>query len=107
LLLKLGEAALHADPLTARLSARTMIEDGLSALCDTTLDGLVAAAVGKQPVPVVPVAFLRGVMDARHPDAGRAAWVAERAQKLLADWPNNAIARRLLADALYRQSELS
>jgi predicted Zn-dependent protease len=109
LLLKLGDAALKADPLTARLHARAMIETGLSALRDSTLDELVAAAVGKQPAPVVPVAFLRGVMDARNPDTEteRAAWVAARAQKLLADWPDDALARRLQADALYRQAELS
>ena len=46
-------------------------------------------------------------MDARNPDVERAAWVAARAQKLLADWPDDALARRLLADTLYRQSELS
>jgi hypothetical protein len=46
-------------------------------------------------------------MDARDPDAERLGWVAARAQKLLEDWPNDSLARRLMADSLYRQSELS
>jgi len=107
LLLKLGEQALRNDPLTARLYARAMVEDGLSALRDGTLDELVAAATGKQPTPLVPVAFLRGVMDARNLDTERTAWLAARAQKLLVDWPDSPLARRVMADALYRQSELS
>jgi predicted Zn-dependent protease len=107
LLLKLGKAALHADPLTARLSARAMVEDGLGVLRDATLDELVAAALDKQQGPAVPVAFLRGVLDARGADADRAAWVAARAQKLLADWPEDGFVRRVQGDALYRQSELS
>ena len=51
--------------------------------------------------------FLRGVLDARGIDPDRAAWVAARAQKLLSDWPDDPSARRLIADALYRRSELS
>lgn len=107
LLMKLGDAALRGDPLTARLAARAMVEDGLSGQRDGTLDEIVAAAVGKQKAPVVPVAFLRGVMDVQPTDADRAAWVAARAQKLLADWPDDPLARRVMADALYRQSEMA
>ena len=84
-----------------------MVEDGLFALADGAADDVVKAAVGKQPSPVVPVGFLRGVLDARGIDPDRAAWVAARAQKLLSDWPDDPSARRLIADALYRRSELS
>ena len=107
LLARLGDHAAKADPLTARLTARARVEEGPWSPPDRMADELAVAAIGKHASPLIPVAFLRGVMDARNPDATRAAWVAARAQKLLADWPDDVLARRLLADALYRQSELS
>jgi hypothetical protein len=46
------------------------------------------------------------VLDAP-PDAARAKWVADQADRLLARRPDDPAARRVLADALARRSELS
>jgi hypothetical protein len=93
------------DPVRARRFARALVEsDQPIGEIEEATDEVVR---GEQPSPAVPVAFLRGLLDARPPTAERAGWVADRAQKLLADWPNDPSARRVLADALYRQSELS
>jgi hypothetical protein len=108
LLRGLDRPVLLADPQGVRRYGRALVE------CETPLgeigkeaEGLRRTAVEKRAAPAVPVALLRGVLDARDPTAGRAGWVADRARKLLADWPEDSSSRRLMADALYRQSELS
>jgi predicted Zn-dependent protease len=106
LLVSVGKPALWADPVRARRFARAMVESGRPMReVEEAADEAKAAAEPRSPV--VPVAFLRGVLDARPPTADRAAWVASRAEKLLAVWPDHTPTRRVLADALYRQSGLS
>jgi hypothetical protein len=103
LLLKLGRPALLADPLRVRQYARALVEAG------TPLGeiGETADELAKAHQPALPVAFLLGVLEARRPDADRAKWVVARADALLAARPTSPLARRLLAEARYRQSELA
>jgi hypothetical protein len=93
-----------ADPARTRRYALALVEsdrpiEEVREVADEVL------RIGKPTAAAV--AFLRGVLDARRPGADRAAWVADRARKLLADRPGESLPRRLLAEALYRQSELS
>lgn len=103
---QLGDATLAADPGSARAYTRALAEGGLGVQVDGFLALVEGAAVkANSPVPIA--AALRGWLDAP-PDPARAAAVAARADRLLADrWPDQPDLFRLRADALSRVAELS
>jgi predicted Zn-dependent protease len=105
LLRSFGEPALRTDPRLVRLYARALVEAGQAADGEQFASELEKAELGR-PVPVLGVSYLRGLFDAK-PDLARARRVADRANRLLANWPDDPGACRVLADALFRQSELA
>jgi predicted Zn-dependent protease len=101
-----GHMALRTEPALLRLHARALAEAKMTARAEEMFDELEKRErEGRRPHPVLGVALLRGVLDAK-PDAARAVWVARRATRLLAGWPDDVAARWLLADAQFRRSEL-
>jgi hypothetical protein len=105
LLRGLDRSVLLAEPARARRYALALVESGKS-IEEVGKEADELLGIGK-PSAGASVAFFRGVLDARRPSADRAAWVADRARKLVADRPGESLPRRLLAEALYRRSELS
>src|SRR5205807_2009885 len=89
-----------------RAYARALAESGL----DVRIDGFLALAEEtsvKANAPTVVAAALRGWSEAP-PTAARAAAVAAKADRLIADrWPDSADLFRLRADALARVAELT
>jgi Flp pilus assembly protein TadD len=104
----LGTEAARADPMVAWLFARALVENGQFGEAGERMDAQEARGH-----PAAAVAFLRGVFDAapaRDTADGpvtRARWVADRADRLLGRRLDDPIARRVMADALARQSELA
>lgn len=100
----LGGAALLAPDL-ARLHARVLVGCGLWVVCDDEYKKFTdPAEKSKNNTPAV--AFLLGVLDAP-PDAERDAWVAARAELLLAAEPDAPLPAVVKAEALYRLADLS
>lgn len=101
-------AARRTNPVLASLHARALTEAGLTVLLDDEYAAVIAAhdAGGAARPPVPLVAFLRGAFEAKNSPA-QVPWVGRKAGEVVARWSGDVAARRLVADALYRQAELT
>ncbi|HSQ55939.1 MAG TPA: hypothetical protein VLM40_09335, partial [Gemmata sp.] len=99
--------AARTDAFLTRLHARILIGCGLWVTRDDEFQKVLDAQAQVKAKSSGPaVAFLRGVLDAPV-DGERAAWVAAKAELVLAGDPGATLAARVRAEALYRLAELS
>ena len=104
LLTKLGDPAVAAEPQAARAYVRALTESGNEARVEEFLT-LSERVSEKAEPPHAAVAALAGWAEARPVNAARATKVADRAERLLARWPDHADLFRVRADALFRAAE--
>jgi Flp pilus assembly protein TadD len=103
----LGEPAIFTNPRAVRLHARILVGSGLWVLINDEYKKVAdAQARLKTRTSVLAVAFLFGVLEAP-PNAERAAWVAAKAELVLAADPEARGAAFLRADSLCRLADLS
>ncbi len=103
----LGETALLTNPSLVQLHARIMVGCGLWILIDDEFKKVTEAqAKLKAKTSVLAVAFVLGVFDAP-PNTERAAWVAAKAELILAGDTTAPLAAHLRALSLYRLADLS
>jgi predicted Zn-dependent protease len=105
LLLKLDPAQLAGDANAANTYVRALTESGRGERVPAFLDQT-ARAAEQTDVPDVAVAALRGWGEAP-PNVTRAARILERADRLLAHWPDNVELYRVRADALFQLASRS
>jgi len=103
----LGESAILLNPTLTRLHARILVGCGLWILRDEEYKKVTDAQASRKPKTTLPaIAFLMGVLDAP-PENERAAWVAAKAELILAANPGDTAAALAKAEALYRLADLS
>jgi predicted Zn-dependent protease len=103
----LGPKALATNPGVARTYTRALTEAGLSGPAQAFLDEVDKQA-GATDDPTTAAAALRGLTDARGPiDVALLDWTADRADRLLARWPDQPDLLRTKAAALARAAELA
>ncbi|MCE9568204.1 MAG: tetratricopeptide repeat protein [Planctomycetes bacterium] len=103
----LGATTILLSPTLTRLHARILVGSGLWILHDDEYKKVTDAQAKLKVKSSIPsVAFLQGVLDAS-PDVERAAWVAARAELILAADPNASGAALARAEALHRLANLT
>jgi predicted Zn-dependent protease len=105
LLLKLDPARLAHDPDAANTYVRALTESGRSERVGPFLDQT-AQVAERAGTPQVAVAALRGWVEAP-PDPARTGKIIDRADRLLARWPDDADLYRVRAEALYQRATQS
>jgi tetratricopeptide (TPR) repeat protein len=108
-LLHLGDDFVFTHPVAAQMYAQGMAEGGHWQSAGDKFAEVLKRAPRNAP-PTVPVQFVRGMLAARpKPDQapGVAAMAAALAEQLRAEWPNDPLAARVRADALFHKAGLT